>query len=591
MADATLFCYTVYMSDYKGLNKILKSESLKILQEENLFQDWKWIFSYVNKNRALVILYTVIGLLASSLSVFTAYLAKQLINLVVAKDLGNVWTLGITFLVCLICAPAARALAYRLSRKISINVNNSIQSEILSKVLDARWIDVSKYTVGDLLNRTNDDVKTIATNAVNWIPNIIINIYTFTLTFVILWKMDYVMALISVAVAPFFLFFSRYLVRKLRSYRKEVSELNSNIVSFETEAFGNFEMIKSFGVNDFFSKKYDEWHDDFQNANLEYNKFEIKARLSMSIMTAIVTILTFGYCLFSLSKGALLYGDMTFFLTQRSTVSNRFNNIVSAFPGIINSAVSAKRIRELVDLKPEAHNEKSSPIFLSQRGGGISVELDDINFAYDGGAEIYKGGHFEAHPGEIVSILGESGIGKTTLIRIILGLVQPSEGSARYIDQDGNSVDINADVRKLVAYVPQGSATILGTIAENMRMVKEDASDEEIIEALKLACAWDFVSKLPSGINSRLGDRNLGISAGQAQRISIARALLKGSPILILDEATSALDIDTEAKVLSNIIKTCPNKACIVSTHRPSILEQSTRIYSIKNKTLTEIER
>ena len=176
------------------------------------------------------------------------------------------------------------------------------------------------------------------------------------------------------------------------------------------------------------------------------------------------------------------------------------------------------------------------------------------------------------------------------MIRLILGLIHPQEGSVLIKAADGNSIEANADSRHLFSYVPQGNTIISGTIAENLRMVKEDASDEEIIEALKVACAWSFVEKLPEGINSVVRERGRGLSEGQAQRIAIARAVLRDAPILLLDEATSALDVQTERDVLRNIIRERPNKTCIVTTHRPSVLNMCSRVYRVMETYVKELD-
>ena len=197
---------------------------------------------------------------------------------------------------------------------------------------------------------------------------------------------------------------------------------------------------------------------------------------------------------------------------------------------------------------------------------------------------------FVARPGEIVALVGPSGEGKTTMIRLILGLVHPESGEAVIRGSDGREVPMNAETRHLFAYVPQGNTILSGTIAENMRMVKEDATDEEIIEALKAACAWDFVSKMPDTIHSKIGERGRGFSEGQAQRIAIARAILRDAPILLLDEATSALDVTTERQVLRNIICQHPNKTCIVTTHRPSVLSLCQRVYRVMETKVTELD-
>ena len=246
-------------------------------------------------------------------------------------------------------------------------------------------------------------------------------------------------------------------------------------------------------------------------------------------------------------------------------------------------------IKEIVDLPKEKHIVAESDAIGQTRDQGYSVEMTGVNFAYVENRQVIVNSDFIAKPNEIVALVGPSGEGKTTMIRLILGLVHPEEGQAVLRDAKGNTVEMNADLRQYFAYVPQGNTILSGTIAENMRMVREDATDGQIIEALKIACAWDFVEKLPEGINSSVGERGRGLSEGQAQRVAIARAILRDAPVLLLDEATSALDVTTERAVLRNIIKQRPNKTCIVTTHRPSVLNMCQRVYRVIDKQVTEL--
>ncbi len=581
-------------NQFSGINKVLHSETLHNTKKgafRELFHDWKWIFRYTKRHTGIVVLYTIAGLVSSSTALLVSYVMKMLINAVAAKQMEQVGVLAVIFGISIIADILISSGILRLSAKITIYIRNDIQANIFERVMNGRWSDIAGYANGDILNRFNDDVQVIANNAVNWIPNIIINIYTFTVTFILLWRMDYIMAIISIASAPVLLLVSRYFISKLREQRKKVAELNSNMMSFESESFSNYDMIKSFGIIRFYIQELRNWHKNYHDQNMEYNKVEIKARISMSVMSALVLAVAFGYSLYRLASGTLLFGDMTFFLTQRSNVSERFNSIVTAFPQLLNSAVSAQRIRELTDLPSEKHDSESARKLSEIAEDGITVELNDVSFAYNESRRVYMGCDFRANPGEIVTVLGSSGEGKTTLIRLILGLVTPESGGVTLCGSNGEKIEINADLRELISYVPQGNTLVSGSILFNMQMVKEDATEEEIIDALKTACAWEFVEKLPDGIHSKLGENARGVSMGQAQRISIARALLRNSPILMLDEATSALDIETENKVLKNIVSRCPNKTCIVSTHRPSIIAQSDRIYQVKDKKLIEMEK
>ncbi len=581
---------------YSGINKLFKSDALQVLINKiydgtfsEFLDDWKWIFSFSKKYRHIVVFYTFVGIFSSSLSLGAAYVSRTLINIIVGKQIDKIWLLLGSMIGMTVFSLVLSSVNSRIFTKISIYVNNDIQAKIFDNIIDARWKELSEYPSGDLLNRFNNDVGTISANAINWIPNLIINIYTFIVTFIVLFRTDHAMAWIAFLSAPFLLSMSRYIMRKMKEYRKRVLELNSKMMSFEVDTFYNFDMIKSFGIFGFYSKRLREWQKKFKDFSLDYNKFEIKSKILLTLVSTFVALVAFGYCLYRLWTGQIQYGDMTFFLQQRSSLSTRFNSLVGTIPGMLNSAVSAHRIRELIDLPRETHDPEGYEALQKIADKGISIKLDNVTFGYNkDNKNIYTNAGFEAKPGEIVAVLATSGGGKTTLMRLLLGMLDADIGSVTLSGADGTTLPINADLRKFFSYVPQGNTMLAGTIADNMRTVREDATDEQIIEALKTSCAWEFVSLLPEGINSSLGERGRGISEGQAQRISIARAVLRNSPILLLDEATSALDIETEERVLKNIIKQHPNKVIIISTHRPSALKLCQRIYRIADGTINE---
>lgn len=464
-----------------------------------------------------------------------------------------------------------------------------IQQDIFDKIVDADWLEINKYSNGDVLNRFNGDIGTVSSNAISWLPTIVIAIYNFIATFLVILHYNAVMAILALASAPFMLLMSRFMIKKQREYSQKTREMSSKLMTFEVEAFYNFDTIKSFGIAPHYSRLMRWWQGKFKDVSLEYNMFSIKTNILLSVMGTGVEFIAFGYCLFLLWTHTITYGTMTLFLQQRSNLSGAFNNVVSIIPSFLNSSVSAHRIRELVELPKEVHISESEELDPFAEDG-FEVLMKDVNFAYVEGTRVITDSYFKACPGEIVALVGPSGEGKTTMIRLILGLIRPQEGEAVIVASNGREIVLNAETRHFFAYVPQGNTILSGTIAENMRMVKEDATDEEIIEALKIACAWEFVEKLPDTINSALGERGRGLSEGQAQRISIARAVLRNAPILLLDEATSALDVTTERKVLRNIIEQKPNKTCIVTTHRPSVLNMCQRVYRVMETKVTELD-
>ena len=554
-----------------------------------IIDDWRWIFSYSKKYKGAIAFYTFLGVASSSLGLVSSIAGKYLIDIITGYQTDRLPALIVVMIGSALFSLAFNSVISRISARLSIFINKDIQADIFDKIIDADWMAINGYSNGDIMNRFNTDVETVSSNAINWLPKIVIAVYNFIATFVVIWHYNHIMALIAFASAPIMLLMSKYVVKQQRDYKRKVREMNSKMITFELETFYNFDTIKSFGIADQYGRKMRTWQDLFRDLQLKYNMFTIKTNIFMSLTGLGVQMLAFLYCLWLLWTRTITYGTMTLFLTQRSNLSNAFNNVVSIIPSFLSSSVSAHRIKELVDLPKEVHTPASSELD-AYMADGYTVVFDEVDFSYIEESRVITNSDFVARPGEIVALVGPSGEGKTTLIRLILGLIRPQEGHVKIMASNGQFVDANANTRHLFAYVPQGNTLVSGTIADNMRMVKEDATDEEIIEALKVACAWDFIEKMPDQINAVVRERGRGLSEGQAQRVSIARAILRDAPILLLDEATSALDVATERNVLRSIIQQRPNKTCIVTTHRPSVLTMCRRVYRVMDTEVTELD-
>lgn len=579
----------------KNQEKNRSFESLDILISRwrdgtfsEIIEDWKWIMSYSARYKWIIVFYTILGIFSTSMGLVSSVAGKYLIDIITEYKTNQLTMLIVIMIGSSLFSLLFSSLISRISTKLSIYINNDIQADIFDKIVDADWLAINQYSNGDVLNRFNGDIGTVSSNAISWLPTIVIAIYNFIATFLVILHYNVVMAVLALASAPFMLLMSRYMIKKQREYAKKTREMSSQLMSFEVEAFYNFDTIKSFGIAPHYSRMMRMWQNRFKDVSLEYNLFSIKTNILLSIMGTSVELLAFGYCLFLLWTHAITYGTMTLFLQQRSNLSSAFNNVVSIIPSFLNSSVSAHRIRELVELPKEVHISESEELdpFAAD---GFEVRMKEVDFSYIQGNRVITDSSFRACPGEIVALVGPSGEGKTTMIRLILGLIRPENGNAVITASNGREIPLNAETRHFFAYVPQGNTILSGTIAENLRMVKEDATDANIIEALKIACAWEFVEKLPETIHSPLGERGRGLSEGQAQRIAIARAVLRDAPILLLDEATSALDVTTERKVLRNIITQKPNKTCIVTTHRPSVLNLCQRVYRVMETKVTEL--
>lgn len=575
-----------HSTSFESLDTLIHKWKTGELKE--VLDDWRWIFTYTLRYKWIVAYCLVLGVVSTTLGLIGSIASKYLIDIVTGYQTDKLWILITVFVGSSLFGLTVGSVLSRVNAKLGIYINNDIQADIFDKIIDADWLALNKYSHGDVLNRFNGDISAVSSNAIGWIPSIIIAMYQFVATFCVIWYYDHIMALLAFVSAPFLLLASRTVIKKQREYGKRVRQMSSEMMTFEVETFYNFDTIKSFGVSSLYGRKLRDWQQKFKKVSLDYNWFTIKTNIYLSVVGMLVGFLVFGYCLFRLWTHAITFGTMTLFMRQREALSGAFNRLIGIIPSFLNSSISAHRIRELVELPREVHVERSNRLD-AYAAEGLTIEMQDADFAYREGNNVIRQSQLVARAGEIVALVGASGEGKTTLIRLILGLVYPQSGTVKLRSIDGTEVEMNAETRHLMAYVPQGNTILQGTVAENLRMGKENATDAELEEALRTACAWEFVERMPDGLNSKVGERGRGLSEGQVQRLAIARALLRDAPVLLLDEATSALDVTTERKVLGNIIKRQPNKTCIVTTHRPTVLSMCQRVYRVIDTHVTEL--
>ena len=395
---------------------------------------------------------------------------------------------------------------------------------------------------------------------------------------------DPVMALIALAGAPLSVICSRVLLRRMRDYNKRMKGISSEVMSFHDDSFRNLTSIKGFGIMDAFFTRMLDLQKRYRDAFLEYNRFSVVASLVMSVVGLAISAGCFGWGVYRLWNGAITYGVMTMFLQLTGMLRGSFSSIIGLVPTYISITTSAGRLMAVVEL-PEEPGARETVDGLD---GDCSITMQNVTFSYQDGETVLEHVDFSAQPGELVALTGPSGEGKTTLIRLLLGLVRPVEGTVTVTTSDGITHPASAATRAAFSYVPQGNTVFAGTIAENLRMVAPEATDAELIEALDIACAWEFVKKLPHGLASRTGELGSGFSEGQAQRIAVARAVLRHAPILLLDEATSALDESTEQRMLQNLMERGGVRSCVLITHRPNTARICTRHYTLRGTELVE---
>lgn len=572
------------------IKKVIRKIKEGMLQE--MYEETKWMYTYAKKYKFQIVFYIFLGVLTTVMGLASSVGSKYLIDAVTGQDSGNIALIALFIVAMGLFSIGINAITTMISARINIKVNNEIQAEVFDKILVADWISMKEFHSGDLLNRLNGDVNTVASSILSWIPSLITRSAQFFGILAIILYYDPTMAVIALGSAPVMLIVSKTLMKKMRDYNKRMRQVSSDVMSFNEESFQNIQSIKAFDLVGLFSKRLRDVQQNYKDVFLDYNKFSVYTSSFMSVVGMFVAYACFGWGVYRLWTGHITFGTMTLFVQLSDQLSSSFKSIVSLVPSAISATTSAGRIMEFFKIKDESEleDDKAKLIQNNTQGKGLSVVLDDVEFSYNENKIVFQHADIVANPGEIVALVGPSGEGKTTMIRLLLGLINTKSGNASIRDINGVSCKISSATRRFFAYVPQGNTIFSGTIAENMRMVKQDATDAEIVEALKAACAYDFVNKLPDKINSKVGERGSGFSEGQAQRLSIARALLRKSPILLLDEATSALDVFTERQVLRNIMNMGYARTCIVTTHRPSVLTMCDKVYKIDSGVVCDID-
>lgn len=565
----------------------LRSHSLKEMLEE-----YMWLSRYSLHYRKEVLFYILVGISNTVVSLIGSILSKHIIDAVTGFNTRGIVAALMFYVLMQLSGIVFRAISSRISTKVSIRVNQQITAQVYDKLLDTDWEALSEYHSGDLLTRLAGDVSTVSSSVLGWFPELLTRLLQFGGTLGVILYYDATLAVFALLSAPVTLLMGRYVIKMMRHHNQRMRQLSSQMTVFNEESFQNIQLIKSFDRTSAYSQKHRQLQQQFKDASMDYNRFSIRKSTLLSLVGTVVTLACFSWSIYRLWSGHITYGTMTLFLQLSGSLTGAFSALASLIPGAINAATSAGRIMVLMDLPSEDRSDapKAKAFMEKYASTPLQVEATDLSYHYEDGICVLRSSNFSACAGQIVSFIGPSGEGKTTLLRLLLGIVRPKEGRVTLVSEDGSKLDISPSTRSLFAYVPQGNTMFSGTVAENLRLIRPDATDEQLYTALRLACAEEFIAPLPLGLNTPIREQGGGFSEGQLQRLCIARALLSDAPILLLDEATSALDMETERKVLNNIMHSQKARTCIITTHRPSVLELSHKIYRIRQDTIEPVK-
>lgn len=547
------------------------------MKKENNKATLKWIYAHTKRFLPAVAVTSLISAFTAVSYVLLALITKRVLDIATKDAAGSLAAAGTALFAVIAVQVILSACQSLLNAYVNGKLTLSLRSYLFTLICRKRYSQISRYHSGDILNRLTSDVDVVVSSSVSIIPSVVSTVAKITAGIGAMIFMNPIIAAVILVLGITVPAIGRAINKKYKYMHKECQRTEGKTRSFMQECFENIVVIKSFASEKPFVKRLTVFMED--NFRLKIKRTGISVLASICLYT----FFTAGYYAVllwgagGLAAGTLTYGTLMLFLQLISQLRAPLQNVSGILPQYYSALASAERLIELEkpeDEKPPLEKESADRL----KDNFESLEINGLCFGY-GRETVIENCSFKIEKNKITAVTGESGSGKSTLFKLILGLYSPTAGS---ITVNGK-IAVDASVRGLFAYVPQGNMVLSGTVRDNITLCNPDVDEERLISAAKAAEIYDYISSLPDGFDTVLSERGAGLSEGQIQRISIARALLTEAPVLLLDEATSALDETTETRVLENI-KAMSAKTVVFITHRNTSLKVCDRIIRVENK-------
>lgn len=534
----------------------------------------RWLWKAWCGNRKQALLNALVGLISVAVSLLQVAAFKYAIDVASGVIHGNLY-LAIGYISLLVLASFGLNISSVWIKNIlGIKAQNRMQQKMLERILRSEWRGRERMHSGDVLNRLEFDVNNVVVFLTETIPSAISVLAMFLGAFFYLFSMDKLLSVLVVIMLPLFVAVSKIYVGQMRKLTRKVRDSDSKVQSVLQETIQHRMLIKTMESDVEMVNRLENTQSELRGNVIRKTKFTVLSNFIINFGFAFGYLVAFFWAAVRLSRHTLSFGGMTAFLQLVNKIQGPARDLTKLIPAFVSVFTAAERLMELEENPLE---EQGEPIFLDAPCG---IRLNHVTYSYNQqDDEVIKDLNFDFKPGSSTAILGETGAGKTTLIRLILALIKPQKGTVEIYNEDISN-PISPRHRCNLVYVPQGNTLMSGTIRDNLKLGKQNATEEELQEVLRLCCA-DFVYDLPKGLDTSCSERGAGLSEGQAQRITIARSLLRNRSIMLFDEATSALDPETEKQVLHNLL--CNHrKTVIFITHRPAVKEYCDQILKIK---------
>lgn len=527
----------------------------------------RWLWRSTSYNRLQALLNVIIGLLDVAVSLAQIWAVKHAIDVASHNVEGSVIRAVAVIALLILCNFILSISSVWVRNVLGIKAQNRMQQMMLERILRSEWRGRGAMHSGDVINRLESDVVQVVNFCAETLPNAVCVFTLFVGAFFFLFSLDHLLAVCIVCLFPVFLLLSKVYMGRMRRLSREVRESDSLVQSMLQESVQNRMLIKTLEGEGIMVDRLEGHHQELRRKVLRRTRFSVISNLIVNMGFATGYIITFGWSAVRLSLGTLTYGGMAAFLQLVNKIQQPARNLSKLVPQFVSVFTAAERLMHLEDIPLEPQGE---PVTLP---GVCGVRLCDVSYSYpdEPANNIINGLSYDFRPNTCTAIVGETGVGKTTLLRLIMALTKPTEGTVSIYADNGAEEVASPLTRCNITYVPQGNTMLSGTIRDNLLLGNPEATDDDMYAVLA-KCEAHFVKELPDGLDTNVTESGGGLSEGQAQRICIARALLRRCSLLILDEATSALDPDTERRLLQNILAGHTHTVIFI-THRTAVLD------------------
>ncbi len=530
----------------------------------------RWIWRGMEGIRWNTLIRVVAGIVQVGLGLLMVWLCRRFIDVTIHTGTPRDVSLMILWLVLTVMGGVIlRQLYYYMSITALTRQTNSIRLTAFNRLFDRQLYADRDLHSGDVSSRLSKDIDMVGEATTSLLPRAFVTIVQLVGAFLLMHSMDRRLAWALLVLTPLAILFGKVIARPLRKMTLEIRDKESHIQMQVQEGVEHNAVLRSLGSEQWVSDRLDETQDALMGWVKKRARFTVVTRTVLASCFGLGYLLAFVWGGLQLRAGAITFGVMTSFLQLVSQIQNPILTLLNMVPQLIHATASIDRLDEILQQEPE----KSTDAALDPAKDRIvGVRIEDVSFCYaTGDYPIFSHFTHDFRPGSKTALMGPTGVGKTTLFRLMLALIKPDAGHLTIYDETGET-PVSPDTRSAFVFVPQGNTLLSGSVRFNLLLARPTATDEELREVLHTAAA-DFVFNLPDGLDTELGERGIGLSEGQAQRIAIARGLLRPGNILLLDEISASLDEATERELYTRLFAACPDRTMLFITHRPTVSE------------------